>query len=127
MEQRARNELIKVICGLVMIVVGLILFMSKARITSDFLDGEWEIWKMILALVPLVAGIVMMIVKPNLLASKLVALAGAVVVVLILFFTTTIVVEKDIAVIEWILYMFLIFGGLIISAVALLVNGKKNK
>ena len=79
------------------------------------------------ALVPLVAGIVMMIVKPNLLASKLVALAGAVVVVLILFFTTTIVVEKDIAVIEWILYMFLIFGGLIISAVALLVNGKKNK
>ena len=38
MNSRARNELIRVVAGLLMIVVGVALFMSKTRVSSDFLE-----------------------------------------------------------------------------------------
>lgn len=126
MERRAKNELIEVVCGLFMIVVGVVLFLSKARVSSEFLEGSWELWKIIFVMLPLIAGIIMMIVKPDMLASKLIAIAGAVIVIVVLFFTTTIIVEKDIIAVEWVLYSILIFGGLIICAIALLVNNKKK-
>ena len=47
-----------------------------------------------LVILPLAAGIVMLIVKPHLMASKIVAIAGAVVIVTAILINTTIMLKQ---------------------------------
>ncbi len=127
MNKKARNELIRVIIGLVMIAVGVGLFISKTQMTSDFLefDGIWSWWKTVLTLLPLAVGIVMLIVKPRLMASKLVATLGALLAIAVILINTTIIIEKEIAPVEWIIYGVLVLCGIIVSLSALFI--KRNK
>ena len=83
MNKKARNELIRVIIGLVMIAAGVGLFISKTSVSTELLSfgGVYSWWITVLVILPLAAGIVMLIVKPHLMASKIVAIAGAVVIV----------------------------------------------
>lgn len=129
MNKKARNELICVVIGAVMIAVGVGLFISKTEITSEFLafGGVWSWWKTVLILLPLAAGIVMLIIKPNLLASRLVAAFGAILAIAAIFINTTIIIEEKIAVYEWIIYGVLVFGGIIVSFAALFIKRNKNK
>lgn len=128
MNSRARNELIRVVAGLLMIVVGVALFMSKTRVSSDFLesDGVWTWWKIILVLLPLAAGIVLLVVKPNLKASGIVAALGAVLLIAVILINTTIIIEKDIAPYEWAIYGVLVFGGMLVSVLSLFIRRKKK-
>lgn len=128
MNSRARNELIRVVAGLLMIVVGVALFMSKTRVSSDFLeyDGGWTWWKILLVLLPLAAGIVLLAVKPHLKISGIVAGLGAVLVVAVILVNTTIIIEKDIASYEWVIYGVLIFGGMLVSVLSLFIRRKKK-
>lgn len=128
MNSRARNELIRVVAGLLMIVVGVALFMSKTRVSSAFLesDGVWTWWKIILVLLPLAAGIVMLAVKPGFWVSKAVASLGAVLVVTVILVNTTIIIEEDIASYEWVIYGVLIFGGMLVSILSLFIRRKKK-
>lgn len=128
MNRRARNELIRVVAGLLMIVVGVALFMSKTRVSSAFLeyDGVWNWWKILLVLLPLAAGIVLLAVKPHLKISGIVAGLGAALVVAVILVNTTIIIEKDIASYEWVIYGVLIFGGMLVSVLSLFIRRKKK-
>lgn len=128
MNSRARNELIRVVAGLLMVVVGVALFMSKTRVSSTFLesDGVWTWWKILLVLLPLAAGIVMLAVKPGFWVSKVVASLGAVLVVTVILVNTTIIIEENIASYEWVIYGVLIFGGMLVSILSLFIRRKKK-
>ncbi|MCM1308552.1 MAG: hypothetical protein NC223_08140 [Butyrivibrio sp.] len=128
MNSRARNELIRVVAGLLMIVAGMALFMSKTSVSSDFLEygGGWNWWKILLVLLPLAAGIVLLAVKPHLKVSGIVAALGAVLVVAVILVNTTIIIEKDIASYEWVIYGVLIFGGMLVSVLSLFIRRKKK-
>ena len=127
MNQRAKYQLIGLISGLVMMAVGVFLFMSKTRIESGFLreGGSWAAWKIILVLLPLAVGIVMMIVKPELKASGIVALAGALLVIIVIFSDVTVIIEKDFKIAECVLDILLIVLGAAICVVSLFFKRKK--
>ncbi len=127
MDNRARNELIAVLVGLAMIITGVCLFTSKATFSSDFLLGEgfWEWWKILLAFVPLIVGIVLSAIKPKLRIAKIVALLGAFCLIAVIMAGSTIIIEKKIMPFEWIIYFGLIIGGLLIFLFALFANKKK--
>ena len=127
MNQRAKYQLIGLISGLVMMAVGVFLFMSKTRIESGFLreGGSWAAWKIILVLLPLAIGIVMMIVKPDLKASGIVALAGALLIIIVIFSDVTVIIEKDFKIAECVLDILLIVLGAAICVVSLFFKRKK--
>lgn len=129
MNKKAKNELIMLIFGLVIFTIGTASFLSKARVTSDFLSmqGIWSWWKVLLVFIPIIAGIIMLLVKPHFIVSKIIAAAGAAVVIAVLFFNTVIIIEKDISVFEWILYTVFMIGGALISLWALFIKGRKNR
>lgn len=128
MNNRAKNELVGVVAGLLMIVAGVALFMFKTRVMSDFLElgGAWTWWKIALVLLPLAAGIVMLIVRPHSKLSVIVAGVGAILVIVMILVNTTIVIEKDIAPYEWVIYGVLIFGGMLVSLLSLFIRRKKK-
>lgn len=128
MKKKAKQELIEVVCGLVMVIVGVFLFVIKARIESDFLSMRepWTWWKIVLTFVPLIAGIVMMVVKPKLCISKIIALVGVCVIAIVLFIDTTIIVKDGVHPIEWIMGIVLMVLGLAICLIALFLSRKKR-
>lgn len=127
MDNRARNELIGVLVGLAMIITGVCLFISKTSISSEFLqaEGDWEWWSMILVFVPLLAGIVLSALKPRLIAAKIVAVLGAFLLIAVIMANSTIIIEKRIMPFEWILYIGLMVGGLLIFVFALFAKKRK--
>lgn len=125
MNKRARNELISVIVGLVMVVIGTTLLLTKATVRSDFFT-EWKFWQQILVLIPLVAGIVLLIVKPHFIVSKIVAVAGAIVLLVVIFVNATFIIEKNIPAIYWIVSSVLAGAGFVTCIVVLLIMGRKK-
>lgn len=127
MNKKAKQELIELISGLVMISVGLFLFTTKARVESDYLSlrGGWTWWKLLLSVLPLIAGIVMMIVRPKLKITKILAFLGILIITIILFIDTTIIIKAGVHPIEWIMGIVLMALGFIVCVIALLVNTKK--
>ena len=129
MNHKARNELIEVISGLVMLVAGIFLFVPKTKIVSGFLGGNdtWRKWQRLVALSPLIVGIIMMIIKPKLRLSKIISFVGVMTIIVILFIDTTIIIVKEIKAFELIMDLILIFGGTAIIFFALFSNRKKTK
>lgn len=126
MNKKAKNELIAAITGLIMIAIGIALFANKLDLKTPYLDGSMELWKFILSVIPLAAGIVLLIIKPHWNVSRYVALAGVLTILVIIFVTATLVIKKDITVIEWILYGLLILAGLMLVFIALLAGIRKK-
>lgn len=127
MNTKARNELIVMIAGLLLIVAGVWLFISKTSVTSDYLQmqGFWSWWKVVITFLPLLAGIVLLIIKPNLLVSKIVALVGAIALVVLIMINTTIVVEEKIATWQWIISIGCPALGTVLCFVALFLRKRK--
>ena len=127
MNNRARNELIGVVVGLVMIVIGVCMIISKTSFTSDFLEaqGIWKWWNILLVFMQIVIGIVLTIFKPRHLIPKIIAVAGAVLLIAVIMANSTIIIEKKIMPFEWILSSILIVGGLVICFFALFVKKRK--
>lgn len=128
MNRRLRNELIEVIAGLVMIIIGVVLFLNKVTVVSEFLQGSdyWVTWKRLLCLVPLAAGIVLMIVRKDWIGSKIISGIGALLIIVLVIATTTLVLDTRIDIIEWIVFSALILGGVIIIVVALIMANRKK-
>ena len=126
MNKRARNQLLWVIIGLGMMLIGMVLFLTKTKISSNFLntDGGWPLWGTLLVLLPLAAGIVMLIVKPKLPVSKWLAICVAILVIVMIVANIKIVIRKKIAPIEWVIYGFLIIGGVLVSITSLFIRRK---
>lgn len=116
MNTKARDELIKVVIGLLMITAGVGYFISKTTITSTFIEvnGEWKLWSVFLVCLPAIIGVVLLIVKPQWLASKLVAAGGAIFLVVVIMLNSTIVLTERLKVIEWVA----VFGLIILGAVS---------
>ena len=129
MNHKARNELIEVISGLVMLVAGIFLIVSKTKSISGFLVGNdiWRNWQRLVALSPLIVGIIMMIIKPKLRVSKIISFVGVMTIIVILFIDTTIIIVKEIKAFELIMDLILIVGGTAIIFFALFSNRKKTK
>lgn len=129
MKHKIKNELIEVIIGLIMIITGVFLFVSKTRIESDFLSGRgtWKLWKQLLVVLPLIAGLVMMIVRPKLRVSRMIALVGVLVIAIVIFIDITVYVPKNFKAIEWVLDFVLILGGIALCIWALFIRKKKQK
>lgn len=107
-------------------LIGMVLFLTKTKISSNFLntDGGWPLWGTLLVLLPLAAGIVMLIVKPKLPVSKWLAICGAILVIVMIIANIKIVIRKKIAPIEWVIYGFLIIGGVLVSITSLFIRRK---
>lgn len=116
MNTKARDELIKVVIGLLMITAGVGYFISKITITSTFIEvnGEWKLWSVFLVFLPAIIGVVLLIAKPQWLASKLVAAGGAIFLVVVIMLNSTIVLTERLKVIEWVA----VFGLIILGAVS---------
>lgn len=127
MNNRARNELIGVLVGIAMIITGVCLFISKTSVSSEFLqaEGDWEWWKILLVFVPLLTGIVLAALKPRLIIAKIVAVLGAIFLLAVIMANSTIIIEKKIMPFEWILYIGLTAGGLLIILFALFAKKRK--
>jgi hypothetical protein len=113
---KARDELIKVVIGLLMITAGVGYFISKTTITSTFIEvnGEWKLWSVFLVFLPAIIGVVLLIAKPQWLASKLVAAGGTIFLVVVIMLNSTIVLTERLKVIEWVA----VFGLIILGAVS---------
>lgn len=127
MNTKARNEFIKVVIGLALIAAGVGYFISKTSITSSFLEinETWKWWSVLLVFLPVIAGIVMLIVKPHLLFSKLLAAGGAIGLVVVIMINTTIVLTEKLKAIEWIGIIALIFLGVVSCFWGLFIRIKK--
>ena len=127
MNTKARNEFFKVIAGLILITAGFGYFISKTSITSSFLEleGVWSWWKVILVFLPAIAGIVLLIIKPQWLASKLVAAGGGIFLVVIIMLNTTIILTERLKAIEWIMVIALIVLGVASCFWGLFIRIKK--
>lgn len=127
MDNRARNELIGVLVGLAMIITGVCLFISKTSISSEFLqvEGIWEWWSILLVFVPLLTGIVLATLKPRWIIAKIVAVLGAIFLLAVIMANSTIIIEKKIMPFEWVLYIGLTAGGLLIILFALFAKKRK--
>ena len=127
MNTKARNELIKVVVGLLMITAGVGYFITKTTITSTFIEisGVWKWWSVVLVFLPAIAGIVLLIVKPQWLASKLVAAGGGIFLVVVIMLNSTIVLTEKLKAIEWIAVFALIILGALSCFWGLFIRIKK--
>ena len=116
MNTKARDELIKVVIGLLMITAGVGYFISKTTITSTFIEvnGEWKLWSVFLVFLPAIIGVVLLIAKPQWLASKLVAAGCAIFLVVLIMLNSTSVLTERLKLIEWVA----VFGLIILGAVS---------
>lgn len=127
MNTKARNEFLKVIIGLILIAAGVGYFISKTSITSSFLEitGVWKWWSVLLVFLPAIAGIVMLVIKPQLLASKLVAAVGGILLVVVIMLNSTIILEEKLMPIEWIGVVVFIMAGVVCCFWGLFIRIKK--
>lgn len=123
MEKKVKKEykeFIFFICGLIMLVIGLYSLSEKVDIKSSLFLGIFYIEKIkiysIFVLIPLLIGIVICIVKPDLLAGKIIAACGLILICILAIVTTSVEVVH----IEW--YLWLFFLGLVIIGLALIID-----
>lgn len=113
--KKERNELLEFLGGLVMLVTGLFLFTNRVTVQSSLFYGTFVIGSVkinsVLVFIPFIVGIVLMFIKPRILAGKLTVGFGLILIVAAIILSTTIRLPR-IAWYEWILYIVLIFGGL---------------
>lgn len=128
MNSRARNEMIAVAVGMILIISGVLFLMYNTSVSSAFLesDGGWTWWKILLVLLPLAAGIVLLAVRPEHKVSKIVAVAGALLVILVIILNTTIIIDKGMTILEWFFCGILIVAGFGLTIAALFLNKKKK-
>ena len=128
MDKKAAGKLLGVVLGLCMMLTGMALFLSKVKISSDFLntDGGWSLWRTSLMLVPLAAGILMLIIKPKFRLSKWIAAIGALLVIVMIVANVRIVIHKNTEPFEWVIYGVLIVAGFLVNFISLFGKRKKQ-
>ncbi|MDD6340059.1 MAG: hypothetical protein PUA49_06140 [Butyrivibrio sp.] len=128
MNKKARNEFIWLIAGLLMIIVATALFLAKAQIKCGLVEGNaYTWWQRCIVLLPLFAGIILMITNPHKPVPKLVAGIGVLVIIVMIIISTTIVLKERISAIRWIICILLWLIGSFICVATLVLNSRKRK
>ncbi len=127
MNNRARNELIAVVSGILMIIAGVCLLMTKVSLSSAFLEsgGIWSWWKIILVLIPLLAGIVMMAIKPHKNYPKIIASVGVILIIAVILANTTIIISEKKDLRSVVIYGIITLAGMAVLLIALFAKKKK--
>lgn len=112
---KQRNELVEVIVGLAMLVIGLYLFTGRVSVSSSFFSSGIYYGTVRIptgaVFVPFIVGIIMVFAKPESFLSKLVAGLGVLIILVSIIMSVNIRLET-ISLYEWLLYIIAIFGGL---------------
>lgn len=112
--KKAKNELIQLLAGLLMLVVGLFILSQKVMVSSGFFGYGFMIGGIHLGngviMVPFIIGILWMFGSGGSFLSKLFTIASVVIIIVAIIMTTNISLVR-ISLYEWVLILVLIFGG----------------
>lgn len=113
MEKKRIFCFVAVITGLCCIAAGSWLIFSRITLHNELFACEngWKLWHILLICLPLIAGIVLLIVKQEWSGSKITAIVGVITVAVFTFLNTTVIVEKRTSAGLWILFSVLIVLG----------------
>lgn len=111
---RAKNELLQFLGGLLMLVAGLFIFSQKVMVSSTFFGLRMMLGGMSMSngmiIIPLIIGIVWMFASGGSFASKIFTSLGVLIIVVSIILTTNISLVR-MTLYEWVLILILIFGG----------------
>ena len=126
--KKAKNELLQLLAGLLMLVAGLFIFSQKVMVSSGFFGYGFMIGGIHLGngliMVPFIIGILWMFGSGGSLLSKLFTIASVVIIIVAVIMTSTISLMR-MTLYEWMLILVLIFGGAGLLA-RLLFSDKNN-
>ena len=125
--KKAKNELLQLLAGLLMLVAGLFILSQKVMVSSGFFGYGFMIGGIHLGngliMVPFIIGILWMFGSGGSLLSKLFTIASVVIIIVAIIMTTNISMVR-ISLYEWVLILVLIFGGAGLVARLLLSDRK---
>lgn len=125
--KKAKNELLQLLAGLLMLVAGLFILSQKVMVSSGFFGYGFMIGGIHLGngliMVPFIIGILWMFGSGGSLLSKLFTIASVVIIIVAIIMTTNIFMVR-ISLYEWVLILVLIFGGAGLVARLLLSDRK---
>lgn len=112
--KKAKNELLQLMAGLLMLVAGLFIFSQKVMVSSTFFGYGFMFGGLHLGngliMVPFIIGVVWMFGSGGSLLSKLFTIASVVIIIAAIVMTSNISLMR-MTLYEWILILVLIFGG----------------
>lgn len=130
--KKEKLELLHLVIGIAMLVVGLFLLTEKVTIDSALFSDNFVVagtkLNPLLIVVPLAIGVVMMWFDSGALVSRIVSGLGLLLIVVCVVMTTTVTVPR-ISPLLWLLYFVLILGGFLLMVYSLFLGrdkGKKN-
>ena len=127
--KKAKNELLQLLAGLLMLVAGLFIFSQKVMVTSAFFGYGFSFGGIHLGngliMVPFIIGIVWMFGSGGSLLSKLFTIASVVIIIAAVVMTSNISLMR-MTLYEWVLILVLIFGGAGLLARLLLSDRKET-
>ena len=125
--KKAKNELLQLLAGLLMLVAGLFILSQKVMVSSGFFGYGFMIGGIHLGngliMVPFIIGILWMFGSGGSLLSKLFTIASVVIIIVAIIMTTNLSMIR-ISLYEWVLILVLIFGGAGLVARLLLSDRK---
>lgn len=126
--KKEKNELLKLLAGMAMLVAGLFIFSQKVMVTSGFFGFGFTLGGIHfgngLIMVPFIIGIVWMFGSGGSLLSKLFTIASVILIIAAVIMTTNLSLMR-VTLYEWILILALIFGGAALLA-RLLLSDKNS-
>lgn len=112
--KRERNELVEFLLGAAMLTAGLYLFCNKITVSMGFFGGILNFGGVSvssgLTVIPVVMGVVLIFLYPEAFIGKLVTGLGFVIIIAAVIASTRLYLPR-ITLMEWLLYLVLIFGG----------------
>jgi len=128
--QSEKNELLQFLGGLAMLVGGLYLFSQRVTVSSTFFSDGYFCFRGSrfnsgLSVIPLIIGFVLLFAMKDSILPKIIITMGALVIILSIVAGTSFHLPT-ITLYEWILYLFLIFGGAGLLARILLKDPERS-
>lgn len=112
--KKAKNELLQLLAGLLMLVAGLFILSQKVMVSSGFFGYGFMLGGIYLGngliMVPFIIGILWMFGSGGSFLSKLFTVASVVIIIVAIIMTTNLSMVR-ISLYEWVLILVLIFGG----------------
>lgn len=126
--KKAKNELLQLLAGLLMLVAGLFILSQKVMVSSGFFGYGFMLGGIHLGngliMAPFIIGILWMFGSGGSFLSKLFTIASVVIIIVAIIMTTNLSMVR-ISLYEWVLILVLIFGGAGLVA-RLLLSDRKN-
>ncbi|BBF43347.1 hypothetical protein lbkm_2035 [Lachnospiraceae bacterium KM106-2] len=113
--KHAGNELLQFLGGLIMLILGLYIFMQRVSVSTNFFSGSILSIGGIqvtsgMVVIPFIIGVVIAFVKPESLLGKIIMVCGILIIIASIIMSTKMQLQQ-MSLYEWLLILFLIFGG----------------